>query len=82
MYLQGAAKESLLAGDIVGGRADPARERPEEVWQKLVLVIDVRQVALAREDVERRHYVMLTIGAEPAPRNNPRTAKWEAQYVQ
>lgn len=65
-HLQGAAKEGLLSGQVPGDRADSAGKRPEEVRQELVLVVDVREVALAREDVERRHHVVLAVSAEPA----------------
>jgi len=54
-----------LAGDIPGHGPDPAGERPEEVRQEFVLVVDVREVALAREDVEGRHDVVLAVAAEP-----------------
>lgn len=55
-----------MTGQVSGDRADSAGKRPEEVGQELVLVVDVREVALAREDVECRHHVVLAVSAEPA----------------
>lgn len=64
-HLEGTAQDSLLSRHVTRRRANPSREWPEEVRQKLILVVDVRQVAFARKDVERRHHVVLAVGAEP-----------------
>lgn len=63
-HLEGAAQERLKPGLVPIDRTDPSRERPEQVRQELVLVVDVREVAFTSENVERHHHVVLTVRAE------------------
>lgn len=61
-----------MTGHISGNGPDPIGKRREKVRQKLVLVVHVRRVALARQNVERRHNVVLTVRAKPERlRRNP-----------